>query len=199
MHIWVDTANLDEIRQWVEHRWVSGVTTNPSLARAAGNRRGWKKEAIAAVGGKAISIDGLESSHFHYPENVWEKVQVTLGPYRQERFMQTNWTAVCSISQIRCLRPEPTDIVSVFAGRIMDTGRDPQPVIDAAKETGAQVLWASCREPYNLIQAEQAGCDIITVPPAILQKWLDWQGKPLETVADETIEQFRRDSEGLQW
>lgn len=197
MRIWVDTADLDEIRKWVEHPWVSGVTTNPTLARTAGNGKGWKREAIQAVNGKAISIDGLESSRLNYPDNVWEKIPV--ASRNISRLMKTNWTAVCSVNQVRRLRPDQNDIISVFAGRIMDTGRDPQPVIDAAKARGGQVLWASVREPYNIVQAEQAGCDIITVPPTILQKWLDWQGKPLEIVAEETIAQFARDAEGLQW
>ena len=79
----------------------------------------------------------------------------------------------------------------------MDTGRHPGPVIKAAKKTGAQVLWASTREAYHIKMAEQAGCDIITVPPAILRKYLEWNAMPLETVAELTIAQFDKDREGL--
>jgi transaldolase len=160
--------------------------------RQADTGEGWAVEVVAAAQGLPISIDG--------PESVWG-----LGPnvYRKVTSWQpsdgsckVNVTAVCSRRQIPKVC-NPADILSVFAGRIMDTGRDPQPVIDAAKATGAQVLWASVREPYNILQAEAAGCDIVTVPPAILRKWLDWHGKPLEVVAAETIAQFDRDREGL--
>jgi transaldolase len=194
MRIYVDTANLDEIREWRTHPWVSGFTTNPTLMqRDMPNTTAmdWAKDAVDAADGYPISIDG--------PPEVWE-----LGPnvvrkvvgYPTGRFGPLNYTAVCLPSQIPD-EPQSWDIVSIFAGRIMDTGRDPQPVIDKAKRTDAQVLWASVREPYNIVQAEAAGCDIVTVPPAILRKWLDWNGKPLETVAAETIAQFAKDSEGL--
>lgn len=211
MRIWIDTANLDEIRQWRQHPWVSGFTTNPTLMRWVDDGHeglhrlskmdgmAWAQDAVAAADGYPISIDG--------PEEVWE-----LGPNVYRKMIhpaplpkvgqKINWTAICMKQQLwnsrkQVERRPSSEVVSVFAGRIMDTGRDPQPVIDAAKATGAQVLWASVREPYNLVQAEASGCDIITVPPAIFQKYLDWYGKPLETVAQETIAQFDRDREGL--
>lgn len=193
MRIWVDTANLDEIAEWAEHPWVSGFTTNPTLMDPDSDAWIWAAAAVAAADGKPISIDG--------PQEVYD-----LGNVYRKRIMEfggtlygrDNLTAVCHQSQLRDLVIEDEDaVISVFAGRIMDTGRDPQPVIDAARTTGAQVLWASVREPYNIVQAEAAGCDIVTVPPAILRKYLDWHGKPLETVAQETIAQFDKDREGL--
>jgi transaldolase len=209
MRIYVDTANLDEIREWRTHPWVSGFTTNPTLMRNTehvvntqrlgphGRTAGeWAAEAVEAADGYPISIDGPPEVR-ELGLNVYRKV---LPPRTgvTDPGPRTNITAICHTNQLRGVRFSATDaIISVFAGRIMDTGRDPQPVIDAAKATGAQVLWASVREPYNIVQAEQAGCDIITVPPAILRKWLDWNGKPLETVAAETIAQFAKDSEGL--
>ncbi len=176
---------------------MSGFTTNPTLLQHEyGLFRGameWAKQVVALTD-KPISIDGPPEV-WELGANVWRK---TIGPIKNSGG-RVNQTAVCNSLQVR-IDPSyywVTDIVSVFAGRIMDTGRDPQPVIDAAKKTGAQVLWASVREPYNLVQAEAAGCDIVTVPPAILRKYLDWYGRPLEVVAAETIAQFERDSEGL--
>lgn len=197
LRLYVDSASLDEIREWAQHSWVSGFTTNPSLVRkdsgyGPGFTRDWAKYAVEAAAGKPISIDG--------PPEIWE-----LGPNVYRKVIgkdfslagPVNLTAICTTEQTMVKGLRSTDIISVFAGRIMDTGRNPQLVIEAACAIGAQVLWASVRESYNIIQAERAGCDIITVPPAILRKYLDWHGKPLEVVAEETIAQFDRDREGL--
>jgi transaldolase len=183
MRIYVDSGDLNELNEWLAHPWVSGATTNPSLARLAGVDDAWTwAKKVVALTDKPVSIDGPPAV-WELGPNVWRKsVTVTEGVVGRRE----NLTAVCCLPLVAHAAHEE-GIISVFAGRIMDTGRDPQPVIDAAKQTGAQVLWASVREPYNIIQAEQAGCDVITVPPAILRKYLDWQGKPLEVVAEETI------------
>lgn len=191
MRIFVDSASLAEVEEWNDHPWVSGFTTNPTLMRAVVNDpMVWAKELVHLTN-KPVSIDGPPEVSELGP-NVYRKLVAVDEDYEAP----INLTAICSV---RCVPKKlaPIDIISVFAGRIMDTGRDPQPVIDAAKRTGAQVLWASVREPYNIVQAERSVCDIVTVPPAILRKWIDWQGKPLETVASETIAQFDRDREGL--
>lgn len=200
MRIYVDTADLAEIREWRAHPWVSGFTTNPTLmqsfrgtGRHLGDTMMWAQAAVEAADGYPISIDGPPSV-WELGDDVWRKVIHADGMRRGD--MRINLTAICTVPRLRPqLRGD--DIISVFAGRIMDTGRDPAPVLAAARQTGAQVLWASVREPYNIVQAEAAGCDIVTVPPAILHKYLDWHGKPLETVAAETIAQFAKDSEGL--
>lgn len=171
---------------------MSGFTTNPSLFKAVG-ASDYLAHAKHLVGltTKCISVDG--------PEAVWD-----LGPHvwRKTTALPTNWdderkwnyTAICTERQLWGVGGWET-IASVFAGRIMDAGHDPIPIIRYAKQhTTAQVLWASVREPYNIVQAERAGCDIVTVPPVILTKFLDWNGKPLEVVAQETIAQFERDS-----
>jgi transaldolase len=191
MRIFVDTADLNEIDEWDEHPWVAGFTTNPTLMKNNGDADAlaWAKELVSLTD-KPVSIDG--------PPEVWE-----LGPNVYRKVVNydrgggpINHTAICHPRQLWGSYSR-TAIISVFCGRIMDTGRDPQRVIDAAIATGAQVLWASVREPFNIIQADRAGCDIVTVPPAILRKYLEWHGKPLETVAEETIAQFERDREGL--
>ena len=172
---------------------MSGFTTNPTLFKQSG-ATDYLAHAKQLVGltEKCISIDGPEAVVVGMPSHVYVKV---LARGVREVWGRTNLTAVCHERQLVPVEVlDPRGIISVFAGRIMDTGRDPQPVIDAAKQTGAQVLWASVREPYNIVQAEHAGCDIVTVPPAILRKYLAWNGKPLEVVAAETIDQFERDS-----
>ena len=197
MKLWVDAASPDEIAEWAAHPWVSGFTTNPSLMVGLtglnpGGGMAWAQDAVEAANGKPISIDGPPEVWDLGP-NVYRKVT---DPTRTNFQGWRNLTAVCSVRQAD-VELLDGDIISVFCGRIMDTGRDPQPVIDAARATGAQVLWASVREPYNITQAEQMGCDIITVPPAILRKYLEWNAMPLETVAELTIAQFDKDREGL--
>ena len=183
MRIFVDTADPAEIEEWNEHSWVSGFTTNPTLVRAAGS----DPSVLAKLTDKCISIDGGPEV-WDYGPHVWRKVT---GPTDGKG--QVNWTGICHERQIPPFLMSQTDIVSVFAGRIMDTGRDPRPLIERVKTWRAQVLWASVREPYNITQAEQAGCDIVTVPPAILRKYLEWNGLPLEVVAERTIAQFEAD------
>jgi transaldolase len=193
VQLFVDTANLSEIEEWNDHPRVSGFTTNPTLLR--GNRYAdawaWAKELVSLTD-KPVSIDGPPEV-WKLGRNVWRKVVRSEGSHLGRQ----NLTAVCNVRQVEDVLLYPTCIVSVFAGRIMDAGQDPQPVIDAAMRTCASVLWASVREPYNIVQAEAAGCDIVTVPPAILRKYLDWYGMPLEVVAAKTIAQFEKDSEGL--
>lgn len=193
MKIFCDTASLAEIEEWNQHPSVAGFTTNPTLMKGhAENAWQWAKEAVALTT-KPISIDG--------PESLWE-----LGPnvYRKvvrmpERLTvgHLNHTAICTTEQLSRRHYKAADIISVFCGRIMDTGRNPVPILRAAQEKGCQVLWASVREPYNIVQAELIGCDIVTVPPTILRKYLDWKGRPLAQVAAETIAQFEADRAGL--
>lgn len=193
MRIWVDTAVPAEIEEWDAHPWVSGFTTNPTLIKAAGVH----PRDVVKLTNKDISIDGPPEV-CEWGEHVWQKACATEKSARLG--VRVNWTAVTTCRQVTIpFGSAKATIISVFAGRIMDTGRSAQPVIDAAKRTGAQVLWASVREPYNIGEAERAGCDIVTVPPAILRKYLDWHGKPLEVVAEETIAQFAKDAEGITW
>lgn len=196
MRIFVDTADLSEIDRWCNDDRIDGVTTNPSLMKAAGVRSplAWAKDVMRLANGKPVSIDGP-------PEIIWSIgaiPKVTRIPWSPVYTQPVNLTAVCTVAQTRIVSLLPKgSIVSVFAGRIMDTGRDPKPVIEAAKKTRAQVLWASVREPYNLMQADIYGCDIVTVTPAILSKWFEWGRYSLEEVAAKTIAQFQEDQ--AQW
>ena len=201
MRLWVDSAELPEIREWAGLSWIEGVTTNPTLFRAAGVTSPLEhaRQLVGATS-KPVCIDGPPHRIIPLGPNVIPKILRSewTRPGRKDQ-RPVNITAVCSLDQFPIPSLYPTDIVSVFAGRIMDTGRDPRPVIDAAKATGAQVLWASVREPYNIEQARAAGCDIVTVTPAILSKYVDWHDKPLAQVAEETIAMFQGDAEGMPW
>lgn len=192
MRIFVDTASLYEIELWNEHPWVAGFTTNPTLMKDNNSLSAWEwAKTAVSVTDKPISIDG--------PEELW-----LLGPNVYRKVVEPeplddgplNHTAICHAGQLWDTY-RPTDIISVFAGRIMDTGRLPTLLISKAKKRGGQVLWASVREPFNIVQAEAAGCDIVTVPPVILRKYFDWRLRPLAQVAEETIAQFERDRVGL--
>lgn len=191
MHIYCDTADPADLARWAAHPWIGGFTTNPTLFATAGADDPWAHaKQLVTLTDRPISIDG--------PPEVWDLapnvIRKVIGPHPGYT-ARLNYTAVCTVAQAAALGDvHPAAIVSVFCGRIMDTGRDPRPVLDAARRTGGQVLWASVREPYNIVQAEQYGCDIVTVPPAILAKWFDWHAKPLEVVAAETVAQFARDA-----
>jgi transaldolase len=143
--------------------------------------------------------------------NVNVKIPVTncagvfLGPLIRRLALAgvaLNVTAILTLEQVErvaeALPPDASAIVSVFAGRIADTGIDPVPLMAWAKvllrdRPHAHLLWASPRELLNIFQAEQAGCDIITVPPEILRK-LDLIGKDLAAYSLETVEMFHRDA-----
>lgn len=199
MRIWVDTAVPAEIEEWNEHPWVSGFTTNPTLFRQSGAT----VADVVKLTTKPISIDGPPEKVWALGEHVIPKVVVgfplPVVAHTSKR-RPLNWTAICSAIQIQLIQPRRGDVFSVFAGRIADTGRDP---VDLIRKLRAEwewgVLWASVREPANIRQAEAAGCELVTVPPAILRKYLEWHGKPLEVVAEETIQQFRDDGAGMAW
>lgn len=193
MRIFADTASLAEIEELNDHPWIAGFTTNPSLFLATGvtNPEQHAKE-IVRLTDKPVSIDGP-------PEKVWglgpNAIPKTVVPL--VHVAPINFTVVMRPADVERLDLLPNDIVSVFAGRIMDTGRSPKAAIDAARVTGAQVLWASTREPYNYVQAYKYGCDIITMTPPIFKKYVAWKAKPLDEVQAETLAQFEADR--LSW
>lgn len=186
IRIFIDSANLSDIQKYNEDDAISGFTTNATLVKKAGT---WAADLVEAAH-KDISVEygtflNGPSEHVRYKITDWAKAEGS-PEYRW------NLTAVCSPQQVPG-RMFSGAIISVFAGRIMDTGRSPEQIIRLAQRTGAQVLWASSRCVYDIHLAEQMGCDIITVTPAIYEKYREWHGKPLELVAQETIAQFERD------
>ena len=194
MRIYADTASLPDIERFNEHPWISGFTTNPTIFKAAGVTDPLKHASdIVARTNKPVSIDGPPERVWQLAENAIPKV-VHPALEVQQVHDWINHTAVFVPQQIL---PQSfytsRDIISVFAGRIMDTGASPLEVIKRAKATKAQVLWASSRELAHIASAMACGCDIITLTPDLIDKMDRYWGMPIEAMMDETIAMFERD------
>lgn len=193
MRIYADTASLADIERFDAHPWVSGFTTNPTIFKAAGVTDPMKHASdILARTRKPVSIDGP-------PEKVWALAENAIPKIIDVSMIDAvhaplNHTAIFLPSQLATPSwYKPWDIVSVFAGRIMDTGNEVGGVFAAAKKTGAQVLWASAREVAHIAAAKACGCDIITLTPDLIDKMDRCWGMPVEAMMDETIAMFERD------
>ena len=221
MVIYLDGADLSLMAQF--HDKVSGFTTNPSLMRKAGisHYSGFAKHALVAAKGKPISFevfaDDMEGMNRQareissWGENVYVKIPCTntkgestdlLIRRLASNGIKLNITAVMTFEQInnlcRCLTDTPA-IFSIFCGRIADTGRDPIPFITRAltvKQHNTKVLWASTREVLNVRQAQQVGCDIITLTPDLLKK-TEFLDRNLSDYSLETVKMFYDDSRGF--
>jgi transaldolase len=223
--LFADGANLEAIQRLARDPSVRGFTTNPTLMRQGGVRdyAAFSRAALDAVPDKPISFEVLADTVPEirrqalliagWGENVYVKVPVTdsegvsLAPLIQElsrRGVKVNVTAVMTLSQVwaacEALRGGAPSVVSVFAGRIADAGRDPVPIMQAAlamcrgTDHNIELLWASPREPFNVVQADQVGVDIITVTEALRTK-LNLLGKDLLAFSQETVQMFKRDGE----
>jgi len=227
--IFTDASTVAEIRGFADEPWVAGFTTNPTLMRKGGasDYREFAMEAISASAGKPLSLevvaDDLETMNAQglllgsWGPNVNVKIPVTTTQGESclpvirallDARVNVNVTALFTDPQVKglieILKSEDDVIVSVFAGRIADTGIDPVPVMTRYVEwlahlPKAQLLWASPREILNIVQAADSGCHIITVTPDVLKK-LDTLGKDLTTFSLETVRMFYDDalSAGLQ-
>lgn len=221
--IFADGADLEGIRSIGALPFVQGFTTNPTLMRKAGvsDYKAFALEVLGAVGGRPVSFevfaDDFEEMEAQALEiaswgpNVNVKIPVTdtrgatAAPLVQrlsERGVVCNVTAMFTIAQfeeiVDALHPGTDAILSLFAGRIADTGVDPVPIVRQAVEISAakpkaEVLWASPREILNLFQADEAGCHIITVTNDMLKK-LSNIGKNLSLFSRETVEMFFNDA-----
>lgn len=200
MLIYADTANLADIEKYNEDDRIAGFTTNPTIFKNAGVTDPLRHaQEIMYLTDKPVSIDGPVQIVRGLGENAIPKVSVPLYTNLPERSGITNWTAVCSPIQIDIMRRGQLgseDIVSVFAGRIMDTGTAPVHMIKEAHDLGCRVLWASTRALYDVKMAERLGCDIITLQPQFIEK-LDMLGEHLDKVAARTLKQFHNDNMGL--
>lgn len=219
-----DGADLAGILDMAAKPWIRGFTTNPTLMRKAGvsDYEAFARELLRAVPDRPISFEVFADDearmkrqaltiatwgpHVNVKIPVTNREGVCLGPlirYLSEAGVTLNVTAILTLEQVErageALAPQTPAIVSVFAGRIADTGVDPVPMMMEAKRLlrcrpRVELLWASPRELLNIFQADDAGCDIITVPPEILRK-LDLVGKDLAVYSRETVEMFHRDAE----
>jgi transaldolase len=203
--------------------WVRGFTTNPTLMRKAGisDYAGFAKQVLAAIPDRPISFE-VFSDEFSEMErqaieisqwgsNVYVKIPITntrgensvdLCRRLAGRGLKLNVTALLTLDQVRkaaaALAGGPPACISVFAGRIADTGVDPVPLMRCAVQILApnpnlELIWASPRELLNIIQAGEIGCHIITVTNDILGK-LELLGKDLDTYSLDTVKMFHRDA-----
>lgn len=221
--IFADGADLAEVLALCRNPDVRGFTTNPTLMRKAGvlDYEAFARNLLRAVPDRPVSFEVFADDEEEmeaqaraiaaWGANVNVKIPVTdqngvfLGPVIQRLSrddIALNITAILTLDQVErvawALAPATPAIVSVFAGRIADTGIDPVPVMKEARRIlaarpRAELLWASPRELLNIFQADSAGCDIITVPPAILAK-LSLVGKDLTRYSLETVSMFQRDA-----
>lgn len=222
MKIYLDTGDWQLMAHF--HDVVAGFTTNPSLLKSAriDDYRSFAMLALRIAKDRPISLevfaDDMETMEQQarvissWGPNVYVKIPITNTEGKPMASLirnlgadgiKVNVTAVFTFDQInlisRVIWPETPAILSIFAGRIADTGRDPVPFITKAlnaKHANTKVLWASTREILNIAQAQAAGCDIITITPELAKK-LHLRGKDLNDYSLETVKQFHDDAEGL--
>ena len=221
--LFADGADLQGMLQMYAQPWIQGFTTNPTLMRKAGisDYATFAKQVLAAIPDRPISFEVFSDE---FPEmerqaleisrwgaNVYTKIPITntraassvdLCGRLAARGLKLNVTAVLTLDQVRgiagALAGGPPACVSVFAGRVADTGVDPVPVMRAALDILApypniELIWASPRELLNIVQADAIGCHIITVTNDILGK-LDLLGKDVAGHSLDTVKMFHRDA-----
>ncbi|MEN4318781.1 transaldolase [Streptococcus pyogenes] len=224
--VFSDGAVLETMLKDLQTGLVTGFTTNPSLMKKAGisSYIGFAKEVLAQITDYPVSFevfaDDLASMEKEAEkiaslgDNVYVKIPVTTStgestcPLIQKlsaKGIKLNVTAIFTIEQTQAVVDHLTAgvpaIVSVFAGRIADTGVDPMPIMEEAlricrQKEEVELLWASPRETYNIYQADQLGVDIITCTTDLIAK-LPLQGKDLEDYSLETVQMFLKDSTSL--
>jgi transaldolase len=221
--IFADGADYEGIVKMSQNPVIKGFTTNPTLMRKAGvsDYEAFALKVLAAIADRPVSFEVFADDFVSMAEqartiaawgpNVNVKIPVTntkgqpsgelLRALSSEGIV-LNVTAIFTLDQVRAvadaLDPAAPAIVSVFAGRIADTGIDPIPHMLACKQIlgsrpKAQLLWASTRELLNIFHAEESSCDIVTVPNEFLSK-LDLVGKDLAEYSRETVQAFYRDA-----
>lgn len=224
--VYSDGAVLETMLKDLNSGLVSGFTTNPSLMKKAGitSYIGFAKEVLKDIKEFPVSFevfaDDIETMEKEAEkiaslgENVYVKIPVTnskgestvdLMKCLAAKGVKINATAIFTLEQVRevvrALKAGTPGIVSVFAGRIADTGVDPVPIMKEAlsicrQKDGVELLWASPRETYNIYQADELGVDIITCTSDLIQK-LSLNGKDLTEYSLETVQMFLKDSTSL--
>lgn len=207
------------------NRLIAGLTTNPTLMRKAGisDFEAFAREILETISVKPISLEVFADDFDEmrrqaikiagWGENVYVKIPITntccesslpLIRDLSNEGVKLNITAILTLDQVRgvaeVLSPEVSAIVSVFAGRIADTGVDPVPMMKDCKQMlqqlpKAELLWASVREVLNIFHAEDSGCDIVTVPHDILGKAQKLVGMDLAELSLDTVRMFANDAQ----
>jgi len=223
LKIFCDIADIDLIKKFNKKKIVKGFTTNPSLMRKAGAKdyKAYSKKILEICNNKPVSLEvfaddyyGMKKQAFEinsWGKNIFVKIPVVdskgnfTGKIIKElnrKKIKINITAVYSANQtkkiLKLINKKNKVIISIFAGRAGDTGKDPIPefkksILLAKKFKNVEILWASVREPYNFLQAKQLKCHIITIPPSIIEK-IENFGKSYKQLTIETVKNFLIDS-----
>jgi transaldolase len=222
--IFADGADRAGMFNLYENPLIAGMTTNPTLMRKAGisDYEAFARDILGVVTEKPVSFEVFSDEPAEmrrqamriasWASNVYVKIPVTntrgesmttLVRTLAEQGIKLNVTAVLTLQQVRSVAEALSEsvpaVVSVFAGRIADTGRDPEPLMRASKclleaRPLAELLWASVREVLNIFQAERCGCHIVTVPHDILTKALKMTGSDLALLSLDTVRMFAADA-----
>ena len=220
--IFCDIADISLIKKFNKKSFIEGFTTNPSLMRKAGakNYKNYSKEIIK-ITNKPISFEVFADDEKNminqgikinkWGKNVYVKVPVTNSKGKfsgkvinklNKKKIKLNITAVYTAYQtkqiLKKIDKKTKVIISIFAGRMADTGKDPLPEIKnsikfSKNYKNVKILWASTREPYNFLQAKSLKCHIITVPPSIIEK-IEKFGKSSKKLTIDTVKGFLVDS-----
>jgi transaldolase len=221
--IFADGADLREMVEMSEKSYISGLTTNPTLMRKAGvlNYRKFARDVLTEIQSKPISFEVFSDDLIEmrnqaleiasWGDNVYVKIPIsnTLGLSTAEIVyeltaagVKVNVTAIMTLNQVEeiaaSLNSKIPSYISVFAGRIADTGRDPIPTLRKSLEilqqnSSVELIWASPRELLNIIQADEINCHVITATKDILAK-LKLLGHDLEAYSLDTVKMFRNDA-----
>lgn len=221
--IFADGADKQGMMQMYQKPWIKGFTTNPTLMRKAGiaNYQTFALDILQSIPDRPISFEVFSDDFDEMYEqalliaswgpNVYVKIPVTntqaepsyaLIKKLAANNVKMNVTALMTLDQVydvaEALSKAPSSYISVFAGRIADTGRDPLPIMKKSLEIMQQypqleLIWASPRELLNIFQADELGCHIITVTNDILKK-LEFVGKDLTEFSLDTVKMFRDDA-----
>jgi len=216
------------INKFNKKKIVKGFTTNPSLMKKAGAKdyELYSKKILKICPNKSVSLEVFADDYQNIKEqalkisnwgkNVYVKIPVTnskgifMGKIIKElnsMNIKLNITAVYSVNQtkkiLKFLNKKTNVIISIFAGRAADTGKDPVPEIKksillAKNFKNVEILWASVREAYNYTQAKQLGCNIITIPPSIIEK-IENFGKSFDQLTIETVNAFYKDAKSAKF
>ena len=221
--IFCDIADIEIIKKFNKKKLIKGFTTNPSLMRKAGAKdyKKYSKEILKVCNKKPISLEVFGDDYLEmksqaikinsWGKNIYVKIPVinSKGNFTGKLIkelnnsnVKLNITAVYTSTQtkkiLKVINKRTKVIISIFAGRAGDSGKDPLPQIInsikiAKKFKNVEILWASVREPYNYLQANQIGCHLITIPPAVIEK-IEKFGKSFNQLTQETVKAFLIDS-----
>jgi transaldolase len=222
--IFADGADKRGMLSLYENPLICGLTTNPTLMRKAGisDYEAFGRDILSIVTDKPISFEVFSDEPAEmerqarkissWGTNVYVKIPVTntrgesMSPLVARLAgmgVKLNVTAILTLSQVREIAASLSEavpaVVSVFAGRISDTGRDPEPYMRASRclleeRPLAELLWASVREVLNIFQADRCGCDVVTVPHDILAKAMQGSGRDLAALSLDTVRMFAGDA-----